>query len=144
MVKIIEDVKSRIEKCQTSEKKKEFRRCNTDLRPNIPIDVKKPDELVIDEKEKLRKELNASLAARKSLEVVCSSLGKEKEIIASELARKVQEMNDMEELINDLKVQNEKLSAKVLLNNPLFQNLNGWKEINLIIQLYLLNLELHF
>ncbi|KAF5475079.1 hypothetical protein F2P56_006924 [Juglans regia] len=113
MVKIIEDIKSRIEKCQTFEKKKEFRRCNTDLRPNIPIDVKKPDELVIDEKEKLRKELNASLAARKSLEVLCSSLGKEKEIIASELARKVQEMNGMEELINDLKAQNEKLSTKV-------------------------------
>ncbi|KAG2688857.1 hypothetical protein I3760_09G113300 [Carya illinoinensis] len=113
MVKIIEDVKSRIEKCQTSGKKKEFRRCNTDLRPNIPVDVKKPDELVIDEKEKLRKELNASLAARKSVEVLCSSLGKEKEIIASELARKVQEMNGMEELINDLKAQNEKLSNKV-------------------------------
>ncbi|KAB1207748.1 hypothetical protein CJ030_MR7G017749 [Morella rubra] len=75
---------------------------------------KKSDEPLIDEKEiGLRKELNASLAARKSLEMLYSSLGKEKEIMASELSRKVQELSGMEELINDLKAQNEMLRAKV-------------------------------
>jgi len=42
-----------------------------------------------------------------------SSLGKEKEIMAAELARKVQELNDLEEHLNDLRAQNEMLSAKV-------------------------------
>ncbi|KAB1207751.1 hypothetical protein CJ030_MR7G017746 [Morella rubra] len=113
MIKIIDDVKSRIEKSHSPATKKEFRRCNTDLRRNVPRD-KKPDEPLTDEKEiRLRKELNASLAARKSLEMLCSSLGKEKEIMASELARKVHELSGMEELINDLKAQNEMLLAKV-------------------------------
>jgi len=112
MIKIIEDVKSRIEKCQSTGKKKELRRCNTDLRPNIPRD-KKSHEPIADEKERLRKELSASLAARKSLEIMCSSLGKEKEIMASELSKKVQELCGMEELISDLKAQNEMLMGKV-------------------------------
>jgi len=112
MIKIIEDVKSRIEKCQLAGIKKELRRCNTDLRPNIPRDKKSQDPAA-EEKERLRKELNASLAARKSLEILCASLGKEKEIMASELSRKVQETTGMEELISDLKAQNEKLMAKL-------------------------------
>lgn len=112
MIKIIDDAKSRIEKCQSTGKKKELRRCNTDLRPNLPRD-RKSQEPISDEKERLRKELNASLAARKSLEIMCSSLGKEKEIMASELSKKVQEMCGMEELISDLKAQNEKLLGKV-------------------------------
>jgi chromosome segregation ATPase len=112
MIKIIDDAKSRIEKCQSTGKKKELRRCNTDLRPNVPRD-RRSQEQMTDEKERLRKELNASLAARKSLEIMCSSLGKEKEIMASELSKKVQEMCGMEELISDLKAQNEMLLGKV-------------------------------
>jgi len=112
MIKIIDDAKSRIEKCQSSGKK-ELRRCNTDLRPNAPRVNKKSNEPITDEKERLRKELNASLAARKSLEIMCSSLGKEKEIMASELSKKVQELCGMEELISDLKAQNEMLLRKV-------------------------------
>lgn len=119
MMSIIDDVKSRIQKSQSpTAQQKEFRRCNTELRPNnIPRDSKKSthqqDPLTMDEKQKLRKELSASLAARKSLEIMCSSLGKEKEIMASELARKVQELNGMEELTNDLKEQNEMLLEKL-------------------------------
>jgi len=112
MIKIIDDAKSRIEKCKSSGKK-ELRRCNTDLRPNAPRVNKKSNEPITDEKERLRKELNASLAARKSLEIMCSSLGKEKEIMASELSKKVQELCGMEELISDLKAQNEMLLRKV-------------------------------
>ncbi|KAB1222792.1 hypothetical protein CJ030_MR2G022283 [Morella rubra] len=113
MFKIIDDVKSRIEKSHSHGTKKELRRCNTDLRRNVPRE-NNPDEPLIDEKEiGLRKELNASLAARKSLEMLYSSLGKEREIMASELSRKVQELSGMEELINDLKAQNEMLRAKV-------------------------------
>lgn len=115
MMTILDDVKSRIQKSQSSGKKSlaELRRCNTDLRPNRTPRDKRPNEPITDEKERLRKELNASLAARKGLEVMCSSLGKEKEIMASELARKVQEVDGMEELINDLKAQNETLLGKV-------------------------------
>ncbi|KAK6917116.1 hypothetical protein RJ641_017867 [Dillenia turbinata] len=108
---ILDQVKTRIQESESVEKKTrpELRRCNTELR--CPRD-QKPNE-PINEKEKFRKELNASLAARKSLEVMCSSLGKEKKIMASELAKKVQEVNELEELVNDLKVQNEKLLGKV-------------------------------
>ncbi|XP_021287189.1 myosin heavy chain, striated muscle [Herrania umbratica] len=116
MISILDDVKSRIQKYSppVGSPLKEFRRCNTDLRPHrAPRDKKSGADLVIDEKEKLRRELHASSAARKSLEAMCSSLGKEKEIMASELSRKVQELNGMEELINDLKAQNETLLAKV-------------------------------
>lgn len=112
MITIIDDVKSRIENFQSSGKKKELRRCHTDVKHNAPKDKRSQDP-VTDEKERLRKELNASLAAQKNLEVMCSSLGKEKDIIASELARKVQELNGMEELTNDLKAQNEILLGKL-------------------------------
>ncbi|CAI9773295.1 unnamed protein product [Fraxinus pennsylvanica] len=116
MMTILDNVRTRIQKCQsfgnrTSEA--ELRPCNTDLRPNhVPRD-KKHGEPIADEKERLRKELNASLAARKSLEIMCCSLGKEKEIMATELSRKVHELNGMEELVNDFKAQNETLLEKV-------------------------------
>lgn len=123
MMTILDDVRMRLQKCQFSGKKglAELRRCSTDLKATIsnppsPRDhsSKKINEtLVLDEKEKLRKDLNASYAAQKRLGVMCASLGKEKEIIARELTRKVQELNEMEELVNDLKAQNEKLSTKV-------------------------------
>nr|CAN67097.1 hypothetical protein VITISV_016808 [Vitis vinifera] len=114
MTNILDDVKFRIQKCQTLSKKREaeLRRCNTDLRPgHVPRD-KKPTEAGGEEKQKMKKELNASLAAQKSLEIMCSSLGKEKEIMATELARKVQELSGTEELVNDLKAQNEMLLEK--------------------------------
>jgi len=117
MMTILDDVKSRIEKSQSTRKRMaELRRCNTELRPSrtptTPRD-KKPQESMVDDNEKLRKQLNASLAARKSLEIMCSSLGKEKEIMAREVARKVSELSGMEELVNDLKAQNGTLLAKL-------------------------------
>jgi len=115
MMTILDDVKSRIEKHQSfnARRKAAFRRCNTELRPNHPMNDKKPTDLITDEKEKLRKQLSASLAAQKSLEKMISSLGKEKKIMASELARKVGESNEMEELISNLKSQNENLLGKL-------------------------------
>ncbi|CAK7350160.1 unnamed protein product [Dovyalis caffra] len=114
MMTILDDVKFRIQKSQSGKKKiPQLRRCNTDLRiSGAPVD-QKPQESASDEKERLRKQLNASLAARKSLEIMCSSLGKEKEIMAAELARKVHELTEAEELVNDLKAQNETLMAKL-------------------------------
>ncbi|KAL2524415.1 myosin heavy chain-related [Abeliophyllum distichum] len=116
MMTILDNVRTRIKKCQSFGNKSseaELRRCNTDLKPNhVPRD-KRHSEPIADEKERLRKELNASLAARKSLEIMCSSLGKEREIMAAELSRKVHELNGMEELINDFKAQNETLLEKV-------------------------------
>lgn len=113
MISIIEDVKTRIQKSQTNvSRKAELRRCNTDLKTNPPRD-KKAHEPITDEKEKLRRQLSASLAARKSLEIMCTSLGKEKEIMAAELSRKVHELSGMEELISDLRAQNDMLLGKV-------------------------------
>ncbi|KAI0498701.1 hypothetical protein KFK09_019591 [Dendrobium nobile] len=66
-----------------------------------------------EENQKLRRELSASLTARKSLEKMFSNLGREKEMIANELARKVQELSWMEEHVNDLTAHNNKLSEKV-------------------------------
>ncbi|EEF31321.1 conserved hypothetical protein [Ricinus communis] len=118
MITILDDVKSRIEKSQSARKRlAELRRCNTELRPsrtpNTPTRDKKSQESLADDNEKLKKQLSASLAARKSLEIMCSSLGKEKEIMAREVARKVGELNGMEELISDLKAQNATLLAKL-------------------------------
>ncbi|KAF5183590.1 myosin heavy chain-like protein [Thalictrum thalictroides] len=114
MLNILDDVKHRIQKSQSFGKKKEieFRRCYTDLKPNrIPKDKKPPEPL--DEKQKLLKELNDSLAARKCLEKMFSSLGKEKAIMSAELAKKAQELNSLEEQLNDLREQNVMLMKKV-------------------------------
>ncbi|KAL6991593.1 hypothetical protein U1Q18_009705, partial [Sarracenia purpurea var. burkii] len=117
MLTVLDNVRSRIQKSQSSSKKREaeLRRCNTDLLrgspSNVPRDKRTADP--VDEKEKLRRDLSASSAARKSLEAMCSSLGKEKEIMAAELARKAQELSGMEELVEDLRAQNETLLAKV-------------------------------
>lgn len=116
MMSILDSTRTRIQTCQSFGNKNseaKLRRCNSDLKPShIPKD-KRPIEQIADEKSQLRKQLNASLAARKSLEIMCSSLGKEKEIMATELAKKVHELNEMDELINDLKAQNANLLKKV-------------------------------
>ncbi|KAL4205270.1 hypothetical protein AMTRI_Chr01g136480 [Amborella trichopoda] len=91
----------------------ELRRCFTDPHAKPDEPTARPRGPVHEEIQRLRKELSASMAARKSLERMFSSLGKEKEIISAELARKVQEIGGMEEHLNDLKAQNEKLLAKV-------------------------------
>ncbi|EXB51995.1 hypothetical protein L484_019773 [Morus notabilis] len=75
MMSIIENIKTRIQESQTVGRRAELRRCNTDLRANAPRD-KKAHEPITDENEKLRRQLSASLAARKSLEIMCTSLGK--------------------------------------------------------------------
>ncbi|XP_074272502.1 uncharacterized protein LOC141596291 [Silene latifolia] len=116
MMTILDDVKTRLQKSQASgnKKKPELRRCNTDLRiHNPPRDVKKDDGLILDDKERLKRDLNTSLLSQKRLGAMCASLGREKEIIVRELTRKVQEVNEMEQLINDLKAQNERLSTKL-------------------------------
>ncbi|KAM7270120.1 hypothetical protein ACFE04_029334 [Oxalis oulophora] len=114
MMTILEDVKSRIQKSESVGKRRiaELRRCNTDLRPNR-LPSPREQKPVGDEKEALKRHLSASISARKSLQVMCSSLGKEKEIMASELSRKALELDEMEEIISELKAQNQSLSAKV-------------------------------
>ncbi|KAJ1414203.1 putative kinectin-like [Sesbania bispinosa] len=115
MMFILDEARSRVQKFQSCTKKKaELRRCNTDLRPSIPSPKdRRPPDVPIDEKERLRRELNASLVARQSLQAMCSSLGKEKQIMASELARKAQELTEMEDFISDLRAQNEMLMEKL-------------------------------
>lgn len=117
MMTILDDLKTRIQKAQqqSSSGKKELRRCNTDLKPSRPPNKNpmKPPQSDPDDIQKLRRELSASMAARKSLQMMCSSLGKEKEIMALELSRKAHELGEMEELISDLRTQNDKLLKKV-------------------------------
>ncbi|XP_010907981.1 uncharacterized protein [Elaeis guineensis] len=114
MMTILDDIKSRLEKSQFPKKREpQLRRCNTDLRRGFPPEERKHREPITEENYKLRRELNSSMMARKHLESMFTSLGKEKAIMAAELARKVQELSDMEELIVDLKAQNETLTEKV-------------------------------
>lgn len=119
MMTILDNVRTRIQKCQSFGNKRSeaaLRRCNTDLRPNHPPKDKKVgggEAVAVDEKEKLKRELAACTAAKRSLEMMCSSLGKEKEIMAKELSRKVHALNEMEEVVNDLKAQNEELVKRL-------------------------------
>nr|GMD83294.1 DNA double-strand break repair Rad50 ATPase [Ipomoea batatas] len=119
MMTILDNVRTRIQKCQSFGTKKPDvvlsevppRRSYTDIRSGMRRchqEAAGGD----DENARLRRELNASTAARKSMEIMCSSLGKEKEIMAAELSRKAHELNGMEELINDLKAQNRTLLEK--------------------------------
>lgn len=116
MMTVLDNVRDRIKKCQSfgnKISKVELRRCNTDVKANPPRDNRAAAGVPDDEKERLRKDLNASLAARRSLEAICSSIGKEKEIIAAELARKNYELSELEEHANDLRAQNRTLLGKV-------------------------------
>ncbi|CAN1227605.1 hypothetical protein LINGRAPRIM_LOCUS1205 [Linum grandiflorum] len=132
MITILDDIKGRLEKSQSSTKKRvaQLRRCNTDLRPNRGVQKpeKKPDVILPDDKEKLKKLLTASLAARKSLEMLCSSLGKEKEIMGAELARRVSELSEMEEMVNLLKAQNDTLLSKLKSSSAAVELLQDVKD----------------
>ena len=137
MMFLLDEVRSRVQKVQSSTKRRaELRRCNTDLWTNIPKDKRAPD-LPTDEKERLRKELNASLVARQSLQAMCSSLGKEKQIMATELAKKAQELSELEQLIDDLKTQNDMLMGKLhACSSEQKENQSGGMEMegNIVLQ----------
>ncbi|KAI3824585.1 hypothetical protein L1987_06048 [Smallanthus sonchifolius] len=111
MMTIIDMVRTRIQKCQSfGTKRAELSRSSS---IQSPKDKRLTDSVTIDDKESLKRELSANLAARKSLEIMCSSLGKEKEIMMGELTKKAHELAEMEEHINNLKAQNETLLEKV-------------------------------
>ncbi|KAI7743911.1 hypothetical protein M8C21_032022 [Ambrosia artemisiifolia] len=112
MMTIIDMVRTRIQKCQS------FGTKRADQLPRSspvqsPKDKRLSESITIDDKESLKRELCANLAARKSLEIMCSSLGKEKEIMMGELTKKAHELAEMEEHINNLKAQNETLLEKI-------------------------------
>ncbi|XP_076896666.1 uncharacterized protein LOC143549704 [Bidens hawaiensis] len=111
MMTILEMVQTRIQNCQS------FGTKQSDLLKSSPChspkDKRPADPATFDEKETLKRELSASLATRKSLEMMCSSLGKEKEIMMCELTKKAHELAEMEEHINNLKQQNETLLERV-------------------------------
>uniref|UniRef100_K4B4Z5 Uncharacterized protein n=1 Tax=Solanum lycopersicum TaxID=4081 RepID=K4B4Z5_SOLLC len=150
MMTILDNVRTRIKKCQSFGEKRlsesKLRRCYTDVKlTNNVRKEKKQDEAMIDEKERLKRQLNASLAARKRLEVMCWSLGKEKEIMAAELSKKVHEVSEMEDLINELKEKNEclverlhegskekheiKIETNKALSEQLLRSLDGYRSI---------------
>lgn len=116
MISIIDEVKNRIQKIQTTSKKAEFRRCKTDVSKSIaPLleDEKPPEVTTVEEKEKPRRDLHSSLTSNPNIQALCSSLGKEKQIMASELARQAQELSELEDYITDLKDQNQMLMEKL-------------------------------
>ncbi|CAI9260170.1 unnamed protein product [Lactuca saligna] len=115
MMTILEMVRTRIQNCQSFGTKRSDGLGPFGLSPaQSPKEKQRStDLLTVDEQEKLKREHSASLAARKSLEIMCSGLGKEKEIMMGELAKKAHELSEMEEHINDLKAQNETLLEKV-------------------------------
>lgn len=72
------------------------------------------DNLVRSEDNKrLKKKLVASIKSCKHMEMMLKSIGREKEIMAAELGRKVNELAEMEMYLHDLKVQNDMLISKV-------------------------------
>ncbi|XP_016449302.2 uncharacterized protein LOC107774318 [Nicotiana tabacum] len=143
MMTILDNVRTRIQKCQSFGDKRslesKLRRCYTNIKltSNVPKD-KKQHEPMMDEKERLKSQLNGSLVARKSLEVMCSSLGKEKEIMAAELSKNVHELNEMEDLINELREQNECLVERLhgccIEQKDRNYNRNGGKQGNVALQ----------
>lgn len=65
------------------------------------------------ENQKLQKELSAKLTEIKNLHILFSTLGREKAIMAAELVLKARILSEMQEELNDLKVQNMILSNKL-------------------------------
>lgn len=112
---ILDDIRNRVhEKSQSlmPKRKAELRRCATDLHRNnnIPSDPKEKKLFIGSDDSQ---DLQRQLTARKGLEKMFYSLGKEKELIATELSRRVHELTCMEEMVGDLRKQNEKLLEKV-------------------------------
>nr|CAD1819628.1 unnamed protein product [Ananas comosus var. bracteatus] len=112
---LLDDIKSRVHQSNLAaphhhhhRAAAELRRCNTDLRRNggsggsdkkpqpMPSMPPMPPQDPAEEAQRLRRELSATMAARKSLERM-----------------KVQELDDAEEAVGDLRSQNERLLDKV-------------------------------
>ncbi|KAI3741558.1 hypothetical protein L1987_59232 [Smallanthus sonchifolius] len=114
MMTILDMVRTRIQKCQS------FGTKRAELPRQSPIqspkDKRLTESITGDEKESLKRELNASLAARKSLEVMCSSLGKEKEIMMGELTKKAHDEGKGKETQGtaELQERNKSLSKQLL------------------------------
>ncbi|WOK91718.1 hypothetical protein Cni_G00409 [Canna indica] len=116
MMTVLDDLKSRVQKLHAQPRRMaELRRCNTELRRGAPPgDKKLHDPLAVaEDAQNLRQELFSTMHARRNLERMFSSLGKEKELIASELARRVRELAEAEELVQDLRAQNETLLERL-------------------------------
>lgn len=112
------EMQSQVQKVNVTRRREaELRRCNTDLRRGAPQrDKAKPlDPAANDtpDAQKLRRELFSSFNARRNLERMCASLSREKEFIAAELARKVRELGEAEELVEDIRRQNAALLEKL-------------------------------
>lgn len=70
----------------------------------VPID---------EERDRLRKSLDSSLAQRRSLEIFFTNLRKERDMMSNELSKKVNLMNGMEEFVQELEAENQSFSVKV-------------------------------
>ncbi|KAL1327991.1 hypothetical protein HN51_037960 [Arachis hypogaea] len=119
IMSILDETRGRVQRFQmnnmkTNQIKRELRRSNSDIKSSSVVIAR--EKTITDEKERMRRELQSSFVVRQSLQALCSSLGKEKQIMACELARKAQELAEMEELVADLKEQNEMLMKKLNSN----------------------------
>lgn len=118
MMAVLGDMQSQVQKANVPRRREaELRRCNTDLRRGAPQrDRAKPLDPAANDTpdvQKLRRELFSSFNARRNLERMCASLSREKEFIAAELALKVRELGEAEELVEDLRRQNAALLEKL-------------------------------
>ncbi|MED6168287.1 hypothetical protein PIB30_010345 [Stylosanthes scabra] len=116
IMSILDETRGRIQRFQlnnikTNMIKRELRRTCSDIKSSSVVIAR--EKTITDEKERMRRELQSSFVVRQSLQALCSSLGKEKQIMASELARKAQELAEMEEFVSDLKKQNKMLMHKL-------------------------------
>ncbi|KAL1366038.1 hypothetical protein HN51_013952 [Arachis hypogaea] len=119
IMSILDETRGRVQRFQMNNMKtnkinRELRRSNSDIKSSSVVIAR--EKTITDEKERMRRELQSSFVVRQSLQALCSSLGKEKQIMACELARKAQELAEMEELVADLKEQNEMLMKKLNSN----------------------------
>ncbi|EPS60590.1 hypothetical protein M569_14213, partial [Genlisea aurea] len=119
MLTILDSVKARIRKCQSFGKQKsELRRCNTDLKPPSAKCLLLPPDNHHHHPSSSSSGgggngSSSSSTSVKSLEVMCASLGREKEIMAKELSRKEHQMSDLQDDITDLKEHNHMLIEKL-------------------------------
>lgn len=96
-------------KCENTRLTNEHNRC---MEEQGDVNTLQAD-LARDENQKLQKEISTKLTDVKNLRILFSSLGREKEIMAAELALKARLLGEMEEHLNDLKEQNKTLSNRL-------------------------------
>lgn len=109
---LVQDLKKQIENLQRALQESQCKSTSLERKHERWVEA----EVAHTKKEnlKLKKQLSAKATELKNLQIMFSSLGKEKEVMTAELALKARILADMEEHLNDLKEQNKTLSNKLI------------------------------